>query len=157
MTQESLGDYKQPGLGGTSRIHLGCLTRKPVLLPLHPPTAPLKEGSPQFALFLESSTALGKCWSSDINTRSQIQFCKRFTFLSFPMNQNYFVFALLLLFGRNLTSVNSRCPQFGVPPMPEIACKSWEVDECHNWLLWVRGDLCPISWDHKIVAMSCRV
>lgn len=95
------------------------MTLKPVLL--HPPTGSFKEQSPQFALLLESPTTLGKCQSSDTNIRSRTQFCKRCVFLSCPMNQSYFIIALILLFGRNLTTVISRCPQFRASPILEVA------------------------------------
>ena len=117
------GEYKHLAIGGTQDSPWVYWTPKLVFLPCIFPQVPLREGTLQFSLLLESPTTLGKYQSTGINTRPHIQLRKRHIFPSISINRSYFIFALIFLFGRHLPSVNSRCPHFRVhtPPMPEDA------------------------------------
>ena len=42
-------------------------------------------------------------------------------------------------------------------PIPEVAHRSWAIDECENWLLPVQAGSVPSHQTTQVVAMSCRV
>ena len=61
MLKVCLGECKHLAIGGTRDSPWVYWTPKPVFLPCISPQVPLREGTLQFSLFLESPTTLGEC------------------------------------------------------------------------------------------------
>lgn len=64
-----------------------------------------------------------------------------------------FYFCPVLLFGRNVTSLNSRCPPHWVPDTPEVAQMSEGADECGAGWKKLRLASFLFNWTIEVIAV----